>query len=89
MDHAKTANLNAFNFFASLGDKRVREVGGLSVKATFSNQFSTSRVNAWQQRLWDTGALVFDLGFSEYHNKVLVPLIVRMAALPSLNKNSR
>ena len=44
-----SVNLNAFNF-ASLGNKRVREVGGLSV-VTFSTNF-TSRVTSLLNVSW-------------------------------------
>ena len=45
-----SVNLNAFNF-ASLGNKRVREVGGLSV-VTFSTNF-TNRAMFFAKRLLD------------------------------------
>ena len=67
-----SVNLNAFNF-ASLGNKRVREVGGLSVVTFSTNFYKPSHVFA--KRLLDIVGALFGLLICGVASIVLVPLI--------------
>ena len=67
-----SVNLNAFNF-ASLGNKRVREVGGLSVVTFSTNFYKPSHVFA--KRLLDIAGALFGLLICGLVSIVLVPLI--------------
>ena len=67
-----SVNLNAFNF-ASLGNKRVREVGGLSV-VTFSTNFYKP-CHVFAKRLLDIAGALFGLLICGLVSIVLVPLI--------------
>ena len=67
-----SVNLNAFNF-ASLGNKRVREVGGLSVVTFSTNFYKPSHVFA--KRLLDIVGALFGLLICGLVSIVLVPLI--------------
>ena len=67
-----SVNLNAFNF-ASLGNKRVREVGGLSVVTFSTNFYKPSHVLA--KRLLDIAGALFGLLICGLVSIVLVPLI--------------
>ena len=67
-----SVNLNAFNF-ASLGNKRVREVGGLSVVTFSTNFYKPSHVFA--KRLLDIAGAFFGLLICGLVSIVLVPLI--------------